>query len=58
MIGHSLSSGFNLISLLLGQLEKTIRNSQVAHPDSLRVHRAILGAKPSEAAFDEVHRAA
>src|ERR1700722_5524790 len=33
MIGHSFSSGFDLISLLLGQFEKTISDSQVAEPD-------------------------
>ena len=42
MIGHPFSFSFNLISLLLGQLEKTVRNSQVANPDSLRVNCAIL----------------
>ena len=57
MIGHAFSFSFNLISLLLGQLEKTIRNSQVANPDSLRVNCAILRAKPPETAFDKVHRA-
>ena len=57
MIGHSLSFSFNLISLLLGQLENAVRNAQVAHPDSLRVHCAVLGAKPSETAFNKVHRA-
>jgi len=57
MIGHSFSSGFNLISLLLGQLEETICNSQVTYPDSLRANYAILGAKPPETAFDKVHRA-
>ena len=32
MIGCTFSSGFNLISLLLGQFEETIGNSQVADP--------------------------
>jgi hypothetical protein len=58
MIGHSFSFGFKLISLLFRQLEKAIRNSQIANPDSLRVSGAILRAKPSETAFDKVHRAA
>jgi hypothetical protein len=57
VIGHSFSSGFDLISLLLGQLEKTIRYSQVANPHPLRVNCAILRAKPPETAFDKVHRA-
>ncbi len=35
----------------------TIRNSQVANPDSLRVNCAILGAQPPEIAFEKVHRA-
>ena len=58
MIGHPFSSGFNLIPLVLGQFEKTVRNSQVANPDSLRVSCAVLRAKPFETAFDKVHRAA
>src|SRR5579864_1949636 len=57
MIGHPFSSGFSLISFLLGQFEKTVRNSQVAHPDSVRVKCAIQRAKPPETTFDKVHRA-
>src|SRR6202158_4175286 len=57
MLGHTFSSGFNLILFLFGQLEKTIRNSQVANPDPLRVNCAILRAKPPETAFDKIHRA-
>ena len=58
MIGHSFSFGFNLISLLLRQLEESIRNSQIANPDFLHISGAILRAKPPESAFDKVHRAA
>jgi hypothetical protein len=46
MIGHSFPFGFKLISLLFRRLEKAIRNSQIANPDSLRVSGAILRAKP------------
>ena len=42
MIGHSFSFGFNLIPLLFRQLEKAVRNSQVANPDSLRSSNVIL----------------
>jgi len=35
MVGHIFSPGLSLISLLLGQLEKTVCNSQIAYPDSL-----------------------
>jgi hypothetical protein len=42
MISHSFSFGFNLISLLLRQLKKAVRDLQVANPDALRSSNVIL----------------
>src|SRR5580700_2388991 len=56
MAGHTFSFGLNLISLLLGQFEKAVRDSYVANPDSFHVNCAIQGAKPPESTFNKVHR--
>jgi hypothetical protein len=58
MAVQAFSSALNLISLLLGQFEKAVCNSQVAHPDPLRVICAILRAKSPETTFDKIHCAA
>src|ERR1700722_18328434 len=57
MLGHAFSSGFNLISFLLGQIEKAVCNLHVANPHASRFESAIVGAKPPESAFDKIHGA-
>jgi len=53
-----LLSGVNLISLLLGQLEKTIRDAKVADPNSLCVNCAVWVQKTLEPALDKIHSTA